>query len=212
MDNRLTKNASEEIQRRLKVFGCVAYVPNFYAHKTKFSPSPKAKIRVFVGYDDNSKGYRCFDPASRRFYISRHVTGNLWFKRAGAVPGSELGSWSVPVTEMMPGKNAVEEGVPIFRKSSDEGMRVPDEAPGSDVQCTEHPAPNPTSPTGGSSADDPRAEARMQHPPFPSFPITYQRRKHNPSRAEVPLETPSDVHNLKMFSRPCADLHEADTR
>lgn len=29
-----------------------------------------------VGYDDQSKAHRCYDPANRKIYISRNVTFN----------------------------------------------------------------------------------------------------------------------------------------
>lgn len=65
----------------MRTFGCIAFVHNFDTHKTKFSP--RAVVCIFIGYDDNCKGYRCFDPSSRRVYVSRHVTfheENLGFK------------------------------------------------------------------------------------------------------------------------------------
>lgn len=65
----------------MRVFGCIAYVHNLDPHRHKLSP--KAKICVLVGYDDCSKGYRCFDLSSRN--VSRHVTfdeSNLWVVRS----------------------------------------------------------------------------------------------------------------------------------
>lgn len=47
-----------------KVFGCSVYVHIHKHERTKLSPC--AKKCVFVGYGINQKGYRCFDPSSRK--------------------------------------------------------------------------------------------------------------------------------------------------
>lgn len=55
----------------LKPFGCCCYpwlkpyAPNKLA--------PKSTPCVFLGYCDNTKGYRCYDPISTKVYTSRHV-------------------------------------------------------------------------------------------------------------------------------------------
>ena len=58
--------------RILRVFGCLCY-PNLTAtapHKL----APRSIPCVFLGYPDGRKGYRCYDPVSRRIIFSRHVT------------------------------------------------------------------------------------------------------------------------------------------
>jgi transposase InsO family protein len=55
----------------LRTFGCLCY-PNTTAtaaHKL----SPRSAPYVFLGYPADSKGYRCYDMASRRVLTSRHV-------------------------------------------------------------------------------------------------------------------------------------------
>ena len=51
-----------------QVFGCVTYV---YAHNDKLSS--KAVKAVFVGYSNTQKGYRCYHPSSRKFFVTRDV-------------------------------------------------------------------------------------------------------------------------------------------
>ena len=55
----------------LKVFGCVCYVYNHDPHKNKLSDRD---IKcVFLGYSSSQKGYKCFDPVSKRKYVSMDV-------------------------------------------------------------------------------------------------------------------------------------------
>lgn len=59
---------------RLRRFGCLAYV-HVEAHKrTKLDP--RAVKMIFVGYADNHKAYRCFNPVTKKVIISRNVTFN----------------------------------------------------------------------------------------------------------------------------------------
>ena len=56
----------------LKVFGCTAFIHTHDVNRGKFDP--RAKKCVFVGYPLNQKGYKCFDPTSKKFFISMDVT------------------------------------------------------------------------------------------------------------------------------------------
>lgn len=55
----------------LKVFGCIAYVhiPSHLRNKL----DPRAEKCVFVGYATNKKGYKCFNPITRKFHITMDV-------------------------------------------------------------------------------------------------------------------------------------------
>jgi hypothetical protein len=55
----------------LRVFGCLCY-PNMAAtmpHKL----APRSAPCIFLGYPANTKGYRCYNPETRRVLTSRHV-------------------------------------------------------------------------------------------------------------------------------------------
>ena len=56
----------------LRVFGCTAYVHNFGPNQTKFTP--RAQACVFVGYPLHQRGYKCFHPPSRKYFVTTDVT------------------------------------------------------------------------------------------------------------------------------------------
>ncbi|MCO5555991.1 hypothetical protein L7F22_045329 [Adiantum nelumboides] len=55
----------------LKVFGCIAYVHIPDELCTKLDPKPEKCI--FVGYSNEQKGYRCYNPSTRELRVSRDV-------------------------------------------------------------------------------------------------------------------------------------------
>ncbi|KAL0561520.1 hypothetical protein IC582_001950 [Cucumis melo] len=56
----------------LRVFGCTAYVHNFGPNQIKFTP--RAQACVFVGYPLHQRGYKCFHPPSRKYFVTVDVT------------------------------------------------------------------------------------------------------------------------------------------
>ncbi|KAB2601869.1 hypothetical protein D8674_002874 [Pyrus ussuriensis x Pyrus communis] len=57
--------------RFLKTFGCMCF-PHLVPYN-KHKLMPKSIPCVFIGYDNQYKGYRCLDVASGKVYISRNV-------------------------------------------------------------------------------------------------------------------------------------------
>jgi hypothetical protein len=55
----------------LKVFGCIAYVHVPDEKRSKLDP--KAEKCIFIGYSSKQKGYRCFNPSTRKLQVSRNV-------------------------------------------------------------------------------------------------------------------------------------------
>ena len=55
----------------LRVIGCLAYchIPDVKRQKL----DPKATATIFIGYDEQSKAYRCYHPPSRKILVSRDV-------------------------------------------------------------------------------------------------------------------------------------------
>ncbi|KAA0042075.1 Cysteine-rich RLK (RECEPTOR-like protein kinase) 8 [Cucumis melo var. makuwa] len=56
----------------LRVFWCTAYVHNFGPNQIKFTPRTQAC--VFVGYPLHQRGYKCFHPPSRKYFVTVDVT------------------------------------------------------------------------------------------------------------------------------------------
>lgn len=55
----------------LRVFGCLCFVHLPSIERTKLSTH--ASKCVFLGYNDNQKGYVCYDVMAKKSHISRHV-------------------------------------------------------------------------------------------------------------------------------------------
>ena len=56
----------------LKIFGCTAYVHT--PKKSRSKLDPRAEKCVFVGYAPNKKGYKFFNPLTRKIYVTMDAT------------------------------------------------------------------------------------------------------------------------------------------
>ncbi|XBI69219.1 hypothetical protein VPH35_048321 [Triticum aestivum] len=55
-----------------KIFGCTCFVHDYRSSAGKLDP--RAVKCIFVGYSSTKKGYRCWSPTERRFFVSMDVT------------------------------------------------------------------------------------------------------------------------------------------
>lgn len=60
--------------KNLKVFGCICYVLTPKLQRNKLAP--RSSERIFIGYDDDYKGYKVIDLETHRIYMSRDVVFN----------------------------------------------------------------------------------------------------------------------------------------
>ena len=56
----------------LKVFGCTVYV--HLPSRLQSKLDPRAEKCVFVGYAPNKKGYKCYNPRSKKIFVSMDVS------------------------------------------------------------------------------------------------------------------------------------------
>ena len=74
-----------------RVFGCVVYVHLHINQRTKLEP--RALRCVFVGYGSTQKGYRCYHPPTKKFYVSMDVIFHekMFFYPMGIIDSSHQG-------------------------------------------------------------------------------------------------------------------------
>ncbi|MFV0960717.1 hypothetical protein QML37_30440, partial [Klebsiella pneumoniae] len=86
-----------------KVFGCVCFVHILGPNKDKLGP--QAMKCVHIGYPKNQKGYRCFDPSSKREFVSADVTFFEfvpYFSPTGTSHPSNASSFTLPILIPVP--------------------------------------------------------------------------------------------------------------
>ena len=54
-----------------RIFGCTSYVHDYNATKSK--QDPRDLKCVFLGYSPSKKGYKCYDPPSKKYLVSLDV-------------------------------------------------------------------------------------------------------------------------------------------
>ncbi|OMO61385.1 Integrase, catalytic core [Corchorus capsularis] len=86
----------------LKVFGCICYVWIPEAKRSKLDE--KVEVCIFVGYSNNVKGYRAFNPKAGKVVVSRDVTFNEsallnWERNEAEVPDAVQPSYEQQQTE-----------------------------------------------------------------------------------------------------------------
>ena len=85
----------------LRVFGCVSFVLLQDHERNKLQSC--SRLCCFVGYEIDQKGYRCYDPISKRLHVSQHVV--FWehkmFYQLPHVPISPISSIN-PLPDLFP--------------------------------------------------------------------------------------------------------------
>lgn len=55
----------------LKVFGCIVFT---HTPNSRSKLDPIAEKCIFIGYSPNQKGYRCYNPTTKKIHVSMDVT------------------------------------------------------------------------------------------------------------------------------------------
>lgn len=82
--------------RHFIIFGsiCYVYVPDSQRNKV----DAKARKCIFVGYDEQKKGWKCMDPISHKFVVSRDVVFDEISSYYGSITNLEPEVTSLPFT------------------------------------------------------------------------------------------------------------------
>ena len=67
-----THKHDQLVQYSSKVFGCKAFVHIHDHNRSKLEP--RALLYIFLGYSATQKGYRCYSPEKRRYFVTMDVT------------------------------------------------------------------------------------------------------------------------------------------
>ena len=81
-------HGKKPVVHHLKVFECIAYVPNTTPHLKRLED--RSRKMIFIGYEYGSKAYRAYDPTTRRVHVTRDVVFNenaQWDWGSGAEQG-----------------------------------------------------------------------------------------------------------------------------
>ena len=81
----------------LKVFGCIAYahVPK----ETRSKLDDKSEKCIFVGYDEQSKAYRLFNPITKKIIVRRDVVFKEDESSNGNIDTNVTGATTIPYDE-----------------------------------------------------------------------------------------------------------------
>lgn len=163
-----------------RVFGCVCYV--FVPDHLRSKMDKKAVKCIFVGYDNQRKGWRCCDPTVGKCYTSRNVVFD------------EASSWWSSEDEILPESNAIKNEVQSAQIQPSLGK--PEDADGgSDVNEAVAQSPWQTGVYEQPSSEGETSEAETPTP----LRRSTRARKLNPKYANAAIVKEADVKEPKTL-------------
>uniref|UniRef100_A0A0A9BDA3 Uncharacterized protein n=1 Tax=Arundo donax TaxID=35708 RepID=A0A0A9BDA3_ARUDO len=208
----------------LRVFGCLCY-PNTTA-TTPHKLAPRSVPCIFLGYPDNTKGYKCYNPATRRVLTSRHVVFDEMsfpFRQVMPPSASAPAASPAPQVELVPVPLPRRATTPLATTSSPPSGAPHAAPPASPVPGTDVPllapssgaeaSPTPHSPRVSSSS--PTTTGVPSSPPAapePTMPPPSPRRGGHPmrTRAKDGIRQPNPRYaNIATCSTVPTSVHAA---
>jgi hypothetical protein len=181
----------------LRIFGCLAFVHVHDKSRTKLEP--KSHKCILVGYSKDTKGYRCYDPATHKI----HVSGDVHFMEHCFLhsPADSIApTTSVALEPLSDSSAAIQVFDPVLHPSDALPLPTVPAAPTTSVAPIEPVAPIES----GSMVPDPSSSIANQasSPPL----LIYVRRRHQappPTTLEIPRPpTPPTVPASSPVSHP----------
>ncbi|KAJ4755031.1 hypothetical protein LUZ62_089436 [Rhynchospora pubera] len=174
----------------LRVLGsrCFPLTRPYNKHKLQ----PHSVPCVFLGYALSQKGYRCYHPATRRMYVSRHVIFHeqvLPFKHTGSVstttssPASDYSLWALPL---------ISSGPPHPPSDFANGPRLPD----GPLPCNPEPVINNNITSLSPARSLQRSTNSNPSDRSPARPSDHEITSSTPSTSLTPDQTPSAHHMI----------------
>ena len=131
----------------MRTFGCVVHVRETRPGLKKLDD--RSRRMIFVGYQPGTKGYRAYDPETKRVSITRDAVFDenaRWDWSSPDSPASTFGDDSIEVEHM------------VFE---------PQSTPGDGSAGDDPDSPTPTSPTPGAGSESPAGSPRTPDNPTP---------------------------------------------
>ena len=207
----------------LRVFGCTSFVHVYSQNITKLDP--RALKTFFLGYSPTQKGYKCYDPLTRKMYVSYDVSffeNQPYFSKT-SIQGENLGESRfleivynslppiesspnlnpMPLVDVEPEKEKTQQTVPELRVYSRRQHHQQDtgQAPSSSIASSLEPSLNPAPNLNNSSKDHPeidRTDLSLNPAPNP-----------NSSSSDQPENNESEIgssqnHQIQELDLPIA--------
>jgi transposase InsO family protein len=189
-----------------RVFGCVAFVHVHQQHRTKLDS--RAVRCIFVGYPPNKRGYKCYHPPSRKYFVSKDVTfhENVSYFTHPQTQGENMN------------ENDSEFEFLIMRHNSHETLETPVPVPILSHNFESAPSPTPKSthsPSPESTPSSNSESASVLVPPLSSVlqestPIIMYQRRNKPDMVQEQIQSPEPEVSTESDSS-IGDSHTSDT-